>query len=408
MAGPQTLVPEIRFRGFSDEWDYHRVSDFASILGGNSWQSKDYTDDGDYLVITIANVSGATYIDDTSGNRISCDSKNPYILRKNDILISLTGNVGRVSKMTDVPAVLNQRVAKIFTMSKTISEDLLFHVLHSKRFENAMIEAGQGAAQKNIRNKDISSYNITIPANTREQQLLATLFEDIERITDCYFQKYNQLKVIKKSMLEKMFPRDGSNVPEIRFAGFTNPWEQRKLDEFVTFFSGLTYSPKDIRPSGTLVLRSSNVKDGEVVDADNVYVDPSVVNSENVQDGDIIVVVRNGSRALIGKHAEIKGFKPNTVIGAFMTGIRSEHSSFVNALLNTPRFDSEVAMNMGATINQITGYMFSKMEFLIPDPKEQDAIGDYFRQLDTLITLHQRKYEMLQKIKNSLLQKMLV
>ena len=156
------------------------------------------------------------------------------------------------------------------------------------------------------------------------------------------------------------------------------------------------------------MLRSSNVKDGEVVDADNVYVDPSVVNSENVQDGDIIVVVRNGSRALIGKHAEIKGFKPNTVIGAFMTGIRSEHSSFVNALLNTPRFDSEVAMNMGATINQITGYMFSKMEFLIPDPKEQDAIGDYFRQLDTLITLHQRKYEMLQKIKNSLLQKMLV
>ena len=189
------------------------------------------------------------------------------------------------------------------------------------------------------------------------------------------------------------------NTPKLRFEGFPDAWEQRKLGEFVTFFSGLTYSPKDIRPSGTLVLRSSNVKDGEVVDADNVYVDPGVVNSENVQDGDIIVVVRNGSRALIGKHAEIKGFKPNTVIGAFMTGIRSEHSSFVNALLNTPRFDSEVAMNMGATINQITGYMFSKMEFLIPDPKEQDAIGDSFRQLDRLITLHQRKCDALTKAK---------
>lgn len=194
------------------------------------------------------------------------------------------------------------------------------------------------------------------------------------------------------------------NAPKLRFEGFTDAWEQRKLGEFVTFFSGLTYSPKDIRPSGTLVLRSSNVKDGEVVDADNVYVDPGVVNSENVQDGDIIVVVRNGSRALIGKHAEIKGFKPNTVIGAFMTGIRSEHSSFVNALLNTPRFDSEVAMNMGATINQITGYMFSKMEFLIPDPKEQDAIGDSFRQLDRLITLHQRKCDLLTKAKTFYLQ----
>lgn len=194
------------------------------------------------------------------------------------------------------------------------------------------------------------------------------------------------------------------NTPKLRFEGFPDAWEQRKLGEFVTFFSGLTYSPKDIRPSGTLVLRSSNVKDGEVVDADNVYVDPGVVNSENVQDGDIIVVVRNGSRALIGKHAEIKGFKPNTVIGAFMTGIRSEHSSFVNALLNTPRFDSEVAMNMGATINQITGYMFSKMEFLIPDPKEQDAIGDSFRQLDRLITLHQRKCDALTKAKAFYLQ----
>ena len=196
--------------------------------------------------------------------------------------------------------------------------------------------------------------------------------------------------------------------PAIRFAGFTDDWEQRKLDEFVTFFSGLTYSPNDIRPSGTLVLRSSNVKDGEVVDADNVYVDPSVVNSENVRDGDIIVVVRNGSRALIGKHAEIKDYKPNTVIGAFMTGIRSEHPSFVNALLNTPRFDKEVEMNMGATINQITGYMFSKMEFLIPSSDEQAVIGAYFQRLDTLITLHQRKLEKLKKIKSAMLEKMFV
>lgn len=168
-------------------------------------------------------------------------------------------------------------------------------------------------------------------------------------------------------------------------------WEQRKLEDIVTFFSGLTYSPNDVRTEGTLVLRSSNVKNGEIVDADNVYVDPSVVNSENVQAGDIVVVVRNGSRALIGKHAEIKGFRPNTVIGAFMTGIRTEHSSFVNALLNTPLFDKEIEMNMGATINQITGYMFSKMSFLVPTPEEQDTIGNFFRQLDNLITLHQRE-----------------
>ncbi len=75
-----------------------------------------------------------------------------------------------------------------------------------------------------------------------------------------------------------------------------------------------------------------------------------------------------------------------------MTGIRSEHPSFLNALLNTPRFDKEVEMNMGATINQITGYMFSKMEFMVPSSDEQDIIGDYFKKLDNLITLHQREH----------------
>ena len=158
--------------------------------------------------------------------------------------------------------------------------------------------------------------------------------------------------------------------------------------------------------TGTLVLRSSNVKDGEIVDADNVYVNDKVAISEKVQEGDIIVVVRNGSRALIGKHAQIKASMPNTVIGAFMSGMRSKHSSFVNALLDTSAFKNEIAKNMGATINQITGYMFSKMEFMIPSGEEQQKIGEYFANLDHLITLHQRKCEQTKNLKKYMLQKM--
>jgi type I restriction enzyme S subunit len=97
-----------------------------------------------------------------------------------------------------------------------------------------------------------------------------------------------------------------------------------------------------------------------------------------------------------------------TVIGAFMTGIRSQHPSFVNALLSTQQFENEVAQNMGATINQITGYMFAKMSFTIPESKEQDKIGLFFKGLDNLITLHQRKLEKLQNIKKSMLEKMFV
>ena len=155
-----------------------------------------------------------------------------------------------------------------------------------------------------------------------------------------------------------------------------------------------------------MVLRSSNVKNGEIVDADNVYINPEIASADNVQEGDIIVVVRNGSRALIGKHAQIKDPKPNTVIGAFMSGMRSEHSSFVNALLDTSAFENEIAKNMGATINQITGYMFSKMELVIPTDDEQEKIGEYFANLDHLITLHQRECEQAKKYKKYMLQKM--
>ena len=157
------------------------------------------------------------------------------------------------------------------------------------------------------------------------------------------------------------------------------------------FFTGLTYTPSDVVDSpGTLVLRSSNVTGGDIVLDDNVYVDSSITLSENVKPGDIVVVVRNGSRALIGKHAQVRQPMPNTVIGAFMTGIRAKYPQFVNALLSTPAFDSEVAMNMGATINQITLGMFGSMSFCFPAGAEQRAIGALFDQLDNLITLHQR------------------
>ncbi|RDF04102.1 restriction endonuclease subunit S [Haemophilus parahaemolyticus] len=194
--------------------------------------------------------------------------------------------------------------------------------------------------------------------------------------------------------------------PEIRFAGFTDDWEQRKLGEVVEFFSGLTYSPTDVLNNGTLVLRSSNIQDSQIVTDDNVYVRPECVYSQNVEIGDIVVVVRNGSKNLIGKHALVSKQMNNTVIGAFMTGIRSNNPSFFNALLDTSKFNDEIEKNLGATINQITTGAFKSMEFLIPSYEEQTQIGNFFKQLDDTIALHQRTLEKYQKLKISYLEKM--
>ncbi|WP_447834603.1 restriction endonuclease subunit S [Aeromonas veronii] len=196
------------------------------------------------------------------------------------------------------------------------------------------------------------------------------------------------------------------NVPEIRFKGFSGEWVEKPLNHEVELFSGLTYSPKDIRKEGVFVIRSSNVKNGQIVQADNVYVNPEVVNCSNVQKGDIIVVVRNGSRSLIGKHAQVHSLMNDTVIGAFMTGIRAGHPEFINALFDTAKFTAQVEKNLGATINQITNGAFNSMVFMFPEEQEKNAIGTYFQKLDNLINQHQQKHAKLSNIKKAMLEKM--
>ncbi|NBM78802.1 restriction endonuclease subunit S [Proteus sp. G2659] len=195
-------------------------------------------------------------------------------------------------------------------------------------------------------------------------------------------------------------------VPDIRFKGFSEEWKKEELNNVVEFFSGLTYSPSDVRKTGTLVLRSSNVKNGQLQLDDNIYVNPEVVNCNNVIKGDVIVVVRNGSRSLIGKHAQVTSCMDNTVIGAFMTGIRGKEAKFINALLDTNKFNAEVEKNLGATINQITTGSFKKMRFAFPIDIEQTIIGNYFQKLDTLINQHQQKHDKLSNIKKAMLEKM--
>lgn len=187
-------------------------------------------------------------------------------------------------------------------------------------------------------------------------------------------------------------------TPILRFKGFTDDWEQRKLQNQVQFFSGLTYSPSDVKDVGTFVIRSSNIKDNTLISADNVYVNPNIANSEPVKKDDVIMVVRNGSKSLIGKHALVTRKIDNTVIGAFMTGIRSSTPYFLDALLDTINFKKEIYKNLGATINQITIGNLRKMTFKVPNESEKFKIGNLFKKLNYLLALYERKIEKLESI----------
>ncbi|MEQ3254464.1 restriction endonuclease subunit S [[Clostridium] innocuum] len=404
-------TPAIRFKGFTDTWEQRKLGDIGKARSGVGFPD---AEQGGVTGIPFFKVSDMNF----GGNENEMTVANNYVTAEQIA-------VHRWSPITELPAIFFAKVGAAVMLNRKrlcrfpflLDNNTMAYSLSSTKWDADFAKALFGTvdltslvqvgALPSYNAGDVESMKIYLPS-LLEQEQIGGFFKQLDNLITLHQRKYDKLTNVKKSMLEKMFPKNGSNVPEIRFKGFTEAWEQRKLTEFVEFFSGLTYTPNDVQENGTLVLRSSNVSNGEVVDADNIYVNPQVVNSENVKVGDIVVVVRNGSRSLIGKHAQIKAFMPNTVIGAFMTGIRSECPEFTNALLNTSRFEEEIAMNMGATINQITGYMFSKMEFKVPCLDEQKKIGEYFEKLDNLITLHQRELEKLKNIKKSCLENMFV
>ena len=408
-------VPEIRFEGFTDAWEQRKLGEFGKATGGTSIESE-FIEYGSYKVISIGSYSDMSKYND-QGIRVNKTNKTESkILNKDDLTMilndkTIAGNIiGRVLLIDeDNTYVFNQRTERIEVYKEKFEPIFLYHLLNADNVRLKIIRASQGNTQVYVNWSVVSQLQYFISKSKEEQKQIGTFFSRLDHLITLHQRKLDGLKEMKKALLQKMFPKEGESIPEIRFDGFTDAWEQRKLGEVVEFYNGLTYTPADVVDNGgTLVLRSSNVQHGEIVTDDNVYVNSNAVNSDNVQVGDIVVVVRNGSRALIGKHAKIKVDMPFTVIGAFMTGIRYHHSSFVNALLSTFLFDREIRKNMGATINQITGGMFKNMEFKFPKESEQELIGRNFDHLDHLITLHQRKLEKLKDIKSSLLDKMFV
>ena len=404
-------VPKIRFPGFTEPWEQRKLEDiYGSIGNAFVGTATPYYVESGHFYLESNNIKDGQINHNTEVfiNDEFYEKQKDKWLHTGDMVMVQSGHVGHAAV---IPEELNNSAAHALIMFRNPKKEIEPYFLNyqyqtlksKKKIENITT----GNTIKHILASEMQQFEVDMP-ELAEQKKIAEYFRALDHLITLHQRKLEHVKKMKKSMLQKMFPKKNQLYPEVRFPGFTDAWEQRKLPEFVSFFNGLTYTPDDVQETGTLVLRSSNVKNGEIVDADNVYVSDEVVTSENVKEGDIIVVVRKGSRALIGKHAQIKASMPNTVIGAFMSGIRSEHSSFVNALLDTSAFENEIAKNMGATINQITGYMFSKMEFMIPSGEEQDKIGAYFKQLDHLITLHQRELDHLQLLKKGMLQQMFI
>lgn len=193
-------------------------------------------------------------------------------------------------------------------------------------------------------------------------------------------------------------------APPVRFQGFTAPWRQRKFADLATVRRGLTYKPHNVIEGGKRVLRSSNINENTFqVHNDDVFVDENVVNIPCVNNGDILITSANGSSRLIGKHAIIRGIPENSAVhGGFMLLASSDESEFVNALMSslwyTKFINAYVAGGNGAIGNLNKNDLEEQIAY-VPQKEEMHKIGDFFGNLDHLITLHQHKLELQKKLK---------
>lgn len=409
MTEQTNVSPKKRFNEFkhAQAWKQRTLGEVATIVGGGtpSTSNKEYWN-GDINWYSPVEIGEQIYVDSSQKKitELGLQKSSAKILPVGTILFTSRAGIGNTAILA-VEGATNQGFQSIVPHKNQLDPYFIYSRTHELKQYGEI--NGAGSTFVEVSGKQMAKMPILIPT-LEEQRKIGLFFKHLDDLITIQQRKLQKTKSLKVAYLSEMFPAEGESEPKRRFVGFTQAWEQRKFDEEVEFYSGLTYSPQDVGQSGTFVLRSSNVKNGEIVNADNVFVQSEIVNSSNVQKGDVVVVVRNGSRSLIGKHAQIKKDMDKTVIGAFMTGIRSQQSNFINALLDTHAFKAEVDKNLGATINQITNGMFRNMHFMFPESEEQKEIGNFFAEIDQLIITHQLKLEKLQNLKKAYLHEMFV
>ena len=406
-------TPRIRFKGFTDPWEQRKLGDFCEMFNGD--RGINYPKDSDMVQAGIPFVNAGDLqegkVNLATANKITrekFDQLGGAKIKRGDILYCLRGTLGKNAFVDnfDEGTVASSLVD---IRPKNVDSQYLFTVLNSDIEYRQRILCDEGAAQPNLSARNLANFDIPVP-KIEEQVKIGRYFESLSNLITLHQRKYNKLLNVKKSMLEKMFPKNGSNIPEIRFKGFTDPWEQRKLGELA-----------DIVGGGTPSTGVSDYWDGDIdwyapaEIAEQIYLTSSqrkiTEEGYNHSSAKMLPVgtVLFTSRAGIGKTAIL------TQKGCTNQGFQSivPHKIELDSYFIFSRTEElkqyGETVGAGSTFVEVSGKQMANMELMMPKTMaEQKTIGQYFASLDNLITLHQRELEKLQNIKKSMLEKMFV
>ena len=385
-------VPRIRFKGFEEDWEQRKLEEMAVISTGYPFNSNEFSPEGKYLVITNGNIQdSSTNVDVSVGNRIKLlDRKilDSYILDIGDILITMDGTVGRTAKVAGNGMILAQRVGRVKPIGNT---EFMYQALSTGDFSKAMTELSHGGTIKHISLNEISLFEFKSPVREREQNTVGKFLYLFDSLLSLHQRKLEKLKILKKAMLEKMFPKNGAKVPEIRFSGFTDDWEQRKLGEIASeILAGGDVNKKSIQEVGKYPVIANALTDGGII---------GYYNEEYRISAPALTVTGRGD---IG-HAKVRLVNFTPVVR--LLAIKAKHDMFF--LENNINIRKPITESTG--VPQLTIPQLANYELCIPKKRsEEESVGILFKYIDSLLSLHQRKLEKLRQIKKSMLERMFV
>ena len=390
-------VPELRFKGFTDDWEQRKLGDIAQINKG--------IQRGKQEISSVRNELNPYPV--YNGGKKASGYTDEYN-RENSVMVSEGGaSAGYVNYYSGK----YWSGGHNFTISNDTKHDTFFLLYVLQKSQEKLYKLQVGTGLPNIQLKSIKDFPIYSTSNT-EQAKVGSFFKQLDKTIALHQRKLDLLKEQKKGFLQKMFPKNGAKVPELRFKGFTDDWEERKFSKLAEVRRGLTYKPSDVQKYGIRVLRSSNIaEDTFLIKSDDVFVNKEAVKIDKVKNGDILITAANGSNRLVGKHALIEGIENDTVHGGFMLVARAEKPEFVNAIMSSSwysKFINIFVSGGNGAIGNLSKSDLENQKVYVPSEIEQQKIGSFFKQLDDTIALHQRKLDLLKEQKKGFLQKMFV
>ena len=400
-------VPQIRFKEFSDlpagkaeEWEEKKLNELTTMHARIGWQNlrtSEFLDSGDYMLIT------GTDFNDGSINYSTCHyvEKERYDQDKNiqihngSILITKDGTLGKVAYVQglSMPATLNAGVFNVEIKDKNATDEkYLFQYLKAPFLMDYVSKKATGGTIKHLNQSILVDFPVVIPSLS-EQQKIGSYFRQLDRLITLYQRKYNKLTSVKKSMLQKMFPASGQTVPALRFAGFTDKWEVRKVKEVCSISTGKSNTQDHVENGKyPFYVRSP------IIERSNRYLfdeEAVLTVGDGVGTGKVFHYV-NGKYDLHQRVYRMFDFSDDITAKYFFYYF-SNHF-----------YDRVMAMTAKTSVDSVRYEMIADMDIAMPIVSEQKLIANYFRQLDHLIALHQQELQKLQNLKKACLKKMFV